>query len=243
MSRSLKLSHSSISTYSDCPKKYEFQYIQRLPTKPKHFFSFGHSIHSALEFMYSGEQVPTIEQVIEYYSLHWEKAGYKSIEEQVKAKRSGEKMIRAYYERYAKEWVKPFSVEAKFDITINHVRVTGIIDRVDIITDNSLHVIDYKTGQSIKVERIEEDEQLTMYQMATEMIHDSFKVGTLSLLHVPTLTWHSVTRHSDRLVEALRKKVVDTAAMIVSQTFPIKPSEHACAWCDFKIHCPAWKSS
>ena len=43
------LSHSSITLYNECPQKYKFRYIDAVPEKPRHFFSFGRSVHSALE--------------------------------------------------------------------------------------------------------------------------------------------------------------------------------------------------
>src|SRR5260370_5469095 len=49
------LSHSSISLYQDCPQKYKFKYIDGIPEKPRHFFSFGQSVHLALEFFYGGK--------------------------------------------------------------------------------------------------------------------------------------------------------------------------------------------
>ena len=46
------LSHSSITLYGECPQKYKFRYVDAIPEKPRHFFSYGQSVHSALEFFY-----------------------------------------------------------------------------------------------------------------------------------------------------------------------------------------------
>ena len=43
------LSHSSITLYNECPQKYKFRYLDRIPETPRHYFSFGHSVHLALE--------------------------------------------------------------------------------------------------------------------------------------------------------------------------------------------------
>ena len=40
------LSHSSISLYLECPLKYRYKYMDKLPEEPRHFFSFGKSVHS-----------------------------------------------------------------------------------------------------------------------------------------------------------------------------------------------------
>ena len=52
------LSHSSISMFQECPQKYKFKYLDKLPEKPRHFFSFGSSVHQALEFFYGVKALP-----------------------------------------------------------------------------------------------------------------------------------------------------------------------------------------
>ena len=44
------LSHSSISMYRTCPQRWKFRYIDKVPEKPRSQFSFGKSVHTALEF-------------------------------------------------------------------------------------------------------------------------------------------------------------------------------------------------
>jgi|CXWL01.1.fsa_nt_gi RecB family exonuclease len=236
----MKLSHSSISTYSDCPKKYEFKYVLRMPEKPKHFFSFGKSVHSALEFMYAGEVCPPLDDVLEYLETHWVDEGYADTKAQDKAKRNADSMLRDYYRKHAQDWVKPLSVEAKFDMTVDHVRVTGFIDRVDMFPSGDLHVIDYKTGQSLDVTRIDDDEQMTMYQLAAKTIYPESEVDTVSLYHVPSLTLHSAKARTEDKVNALRDKIKRTADAIARKEFQATPSEKSCSWCDFKPHCSAW---
>lgn len=236
----MKLSHSSMSTYAACPKRWEFKYVQRLKEKARHYFSFGKSIHSALEFFHDGEAAPTLAQLLEAFKLNWVSEAYRDQKAEDKAFKDGAGMLTDYHRKHAALWTKPLSTEAKFDMDVAHVRVTGFIDRVDVGEDGGLHVLDYKTGKPIDPERIAEDEQLTMYQLAAEYLYPGELVDKLSLYHVPTLTWHSAPRRSAELVERLKAKVVATAAAISRQEFEPKPSEEACALCDFKPLCPAW---
>ena len=238
----MKLSHSSMSTYDSCPKRWEFKYVMRLKEKARHYFSFGKSVHSALEFMYDGEECPTLAQVLKALDLNWVSEAYKDQKAEDKAKKDAIGMITDFHRKHGALWTKPLSTEAKFDMDVAHVRVTGFIDRVDVGEDGGLHVLDYKTGKEIDPSRIEEDEQLTMYQVAAEYLYPGSVVDKLSLYHVPTLTWHSAKRRSQELVEKLKTKVVATAAAISRQEFEPKPSEKACALCDFKPHCPAWSA-
>lgn len=43
------LSYSSFHTYEDCPQRWKFLYIDEIPEAPRSYFSFGRSMHSALE--------------------------------------------------------------------------------------------------------------------------------------------------------------------------------------------------
>ncbi|MDE1820288.1 MAG: PD-(D/E)XK nuclease family protein [Euryarchaeota archaeon] len=43
------LSYSGFSAYEECPLRWKFRYIDKLPELPRGYFSFGRSIHSALE--------------------------------------------------------------------------------------------------------------------------------------------------------------------------------------------------
>ncbi|MCI4322731.1 MAG: PD-(D/E)XK nuclease family protein [Thermoplasmata archaeon] len=43
------LSYSSLRTYSECPQRWKFLYVDKLPETPRGYFAFGRTIHSVLE--------------------------------------------------------------------------------------------------------------------------------------------------------------------------------------------------
>jgi RecB family exonuclease len=236
----MKLSYSSMSTYNQCPKKWELKYVRKMAEKAKHFFSLGKSVHSALEAMHGGEACPSEDEVAAALHANWRSEGYKDAAAEAKAKRDAEAMVRAYHKKHSRLWLKPLAVELAFDITVRAVRFIGFIDRVDVGEDGGLHVLDYKTGRELDTARIAEDEQLTAYQVASETVFPESKVDKLSLYHVPSLTLHSAGRRGAELVARFEENVAATAAGIAAKDFPAKPSEDACKWCDFKAACPAW---
>ena len=238
----LKLSHSSMSTYDQCPFKWKLKYIDRLPERPKHYFSFGQAVHSALEHMYSGDSCPAADQVVQAFLSAWSDAGFKDDAAIRKGKREGEAMLRAYHAAHAAEWRKPLGVELRFSFMVHHVPVGGVIDRLDILPDGTLHVIDYKTGRELEPGRAESDQQLTMYQAAAARMFPESEVSEVSFLHVPTgATLTAPARGPDRLC-VLESTILRTHAAMSTGEFPCKPSEAACQWCDFKALCPAWLS-
>src|SRR5882762_4436240 len=73
------LSHSSITLYQECPQKYKFKYIDKIPEKPKHYFSYGQSVHLALEYFYGVKELPapSLADLLKHFKEIWVSAGYK----------------------------------------------------------------------------------------------------------------------------------------------------------------------
>ncbi|MDE1976366.1 MAG: PD-(D/E)XK nuclease family protein [Elusimicrobia bacterium] len=236
------LSHSSISLYAECPQKYKFRYIDRIPEKPKHYFSFGSSVHSALEYFYGAKSLPppSLDEVLAYYKEHWISAGYKNQAQEEQYREDGEEILTLFYRKHAPEYHIPLFVEYQFNMEINGVPVTGKVDRVDQMPDGRFSVIDYKTGKALAKGRAGTDEQLTMYQLACEKLLGA-EVCRLSFYHLPSLTEQVAERRSSALVHALEKKIVSTAEAISSQEFSPTPEEKKCFWCDYKPLCPVYK--
>ena len=233
------LSHSSISLYTECPLKYKLKYVDKIPEKPKHFFSFGQSVHLALEFFYGGKALPapSLEELHQSLKENWVSVGYRDQEQEAEYFQQGKDILTGYYKKHAAKFELPLHVEYNFQLTVDGVPVTGKVDRIDRLDDGRLSILDYKTGKKLAVDRIETDAQLTMYQLACESGLGA-EVGKLTFYHLPSLKPHSVGRRPEALVGGLRRKIVDTAAAIVAERFDPKPSESACRWCDYKAYCP-----
>ncbi|MBI5241857.1 MAG: PD-(D/E)XK nuclease family protein [Elusimicrobia bacterium] len=238
------LSHSSISMYTECPLKYKLKYVDGIPEKPKHFFSFGQSVHLALEFFYGGKgpAAPSLEELIQSLKDNWVSTGYRDQAQEAEYFLQGKDILTGYYKKHVKGFTPPLHVEYDFKLAVEGVPVTGKVDRIDRLPDGKLSIVDYKTGKALAVDRIETDAQLTMYQLACESGLGA-EVGQLTFYHLPLLKPHSVGRRPEALVSALRSRIVDTAAAIVAERFDPKPSENACRWCDYKAYCPVFSKA
>ena len=236
------LSHSSISLYQECPQKYKFKYIDKIPEKPRHFFSFGSSVHEALEFFYgvTALPAPSLKDVLAYLKEHWKSAGYKNEAQEAEYFEEGKAILTAYYNKHIESFHIPFFVEYNFSMEVDGVPVTGKVDRIDKLPDGRLSILDYKTGKAIPKDRVTADAQLTMYQMACEQLLGD-KVARLTFYHLPSLTETTIERHPQDLVDGLRRRVVTTAESIIKGAFDPKPDEKKCFWCDYKPICPIFK--
>lgn len=236
------LSHSSISMYKECPQKYKFKYIDKIPEKPRHFFSFGSSVHSALEFLYGGMALPapSLGDVLKFYKDNWISAGYKDSAQEEQYFSDGRDILTRFYHKHIATFALPYFVEYNFNFLVEGVPVTGKVDRIDKLTDGSLAVIDYKTGKAIPAERVLKDEQLTMYQLACESLLGA-PVSKLVFYHLPSLSELPAERRAPKQLEQLRERIVSTAESIVSGAFDPAPEEKKCFWCDYKPICPVFR--
>lgn len=237
------LSHSSISMFQECPQKYKFKYIDKIPEKPRHFFSFGQSVHLALEFFYGVKTLPapSLEELLAFYKENWVEGGYKDPGQEAQYFEDGKAILNAFYKKHIRDYALPFFVEYNFNLEVEGVPVTGKVDRIDKLPDGTLSILDYKTGKALAGKRAQTDAQLTMYQLAAEHLL-GMTVGKLVFYHLPTLKEQTVERHPAELVDGLRQRIVSTAEQISAGRFEPQPAESVCRWCDFKPLCPIFKS-
>ena len=66
-------SYSRLGTFEQCPLRYKFKYIDKItPTIPGTIEGhLGSSVHKVLEWIYKKKQPPSIDEVVNYYTLTW----------------------------------------------------------------------------------------------------------------------------------------------------------------------------
>jgi len=246
-------SHSRISAFESCPKKYEFCYLLKAPRGPEGVESFmGSRVHEALEWLY--EQVrlcrlPDEEDVIERYVAAWDEKW----DDAIRVTRSercaddyraiGEKAVRDYYRRY-----HPFDqgvsvgLEMRINVKLDDSHeIVGYIDRLTKVSDGVWEIHDYKTSNSLMTQQqADADRQLALYALGVREVYpDACDV---------TLIWHYLafdhevrsTRTLEQL-EQLRAEVLGSVLHIEAQsTFPTHTST-LCDWCEYQTACPAWR--
>ncbi|MFA6029426.1 MAG: PD-(D/E)XK nuclease family protein [Elusimicrobiota bacterium] len=235
------LSHSAVTTYLDCPQRWKLKYVDKLPEKPRHFFSFGKTLHSALEFLYGvpTPPPPSLADLLEYYRKNWLTEGYTSPDQEAKYRAEGRSILEAYYAKNVPGFRVPFFVEYKFETQVEipgqktfvlpiggrpqeislepefltPVPLLGYVDRIDKTEDGRLEIVDYKTGKAFDLDRVREDPQLSLYQMVCEE-KLGMKVAGLTLYHLPSQTPFTVDRRGEALVRAVRERVVGVGGLV-----------------------------
>lgn len=165
----LWVSHSSISDYLKCPKSYYFKHIYRNP-KTKHKITYvtpplvlGQTVHEVIESLVTKKkEVRFNESLLDYFDISWKKVsgklgGFHSLKEEEEYKKRGEIMIRRVMENPGPllnlalklPIVDPSFTLPRFYLSIEHqIILCGKIDWIEYIPeDNSVHIIDFKTGK------------------------------------------------------------------------------------------------
>jgi RecB family exonuclease len=239
----VRLSFSRIESYANCPRKFRYSYVDKLPGKPGPHLSFGTSIHNALEAFYDRKlpECPSEEELLRFLYDGWESAGFAHLprEEQLSFYRHAQRCLRRYHQRVADRYRLPVATEAWFELPIGYeATVVGSIDRVDVDDDGRFHVVDYKTNRKVKDRaRVAGSLQLSLYALACRHLYGALP-ATVSLDFV--VAGVEVVATLDELdLDGARQAVLDTAAAVRAERFEPRPNP-LCDWCDFRDLCPAW---
>lgn len=250
-------SHSKLSTFEQCALKYKFKYIDKIKPEIEKTIEahLGSAVHSTLEWLYNlvkdEKKVPTIDELITYYSVEWQNEFSNEIlivKKEMSAKdyfNKGVQFIISYYSKHQPFQDGTIDVEKKITIRLGEAgthRIIGFIDRLSQnLETGELEVHDYKTARTIPPqEKLDEDRQLALYAIA---IKEEFgKEKPVKLV------WHYLAHNqivnSSRTDEQLQKLKEDTINLIkeieATKEFPHTKSI-LCKWCEYKSICPAWK--
>ncbi|MFH1292104.1 MAG: ATP-dependent DNA helicase [bacterium] len=257
-------SFSQIKSYNTCPYQYKLGNIIKLPMKQSHYFSFGNSIHNSLQKFYQriidlnqtkqeslfglpgkkedhdhAIKVPSLDELMEIYNQSWIEDWFQDKNQREEYFVDGQKMLKEYYKQNQDNWTIPAGLESGFKIRIDDFILMGRIDRIDQLADQSLHIIDYKTGQSKEKPQSEDKEQLIIYQIAVESLPEYRNLGKaskLTLYFVKDGVQASFLA-SDKEIEKLKEKIINTVQEIKKMNFTPNPSQYICNNCHYRDIC------
>jgi putative RecB family exonuclease len=251
--KSKSFSPSKLSTYQNCPKKYQYRYVDRISRKRKTPETvLGVAVHAAFEELHglvNGGKLPTLAEVQAIYEAElakeWDDTVKLRDERFTKDdwRRVGLECVRNYYDAG-----KPFdsdrtvAVEKKVGFPISteegEYKIEGFVDRLVLAKDGAFEIHDYKTAKTLPTqEDMDADWQLALYELAIR--HDWPDTKDVRL------RWHYV-RHgkvitSIRSAEARERLRAEAAALItaIKRDHEFAPKvTPLCDWCEYKDLCP-----
>ncbi|MFH1610601.1 MAG: UvrD-helicase domain-containing protein [Patescibacteria group bacterium] len=253
-------SYSQLKGYETCPYQYYLGFILKIPVTGKAVFSYGKTMHSALQkFMALIKQsgdirqddlfnkkdndkkvLPSEKELIDIYRESWIDDWYESKEQKQEYKKQGEKSLKNLYRQVKENTPKVIELEKGFNFKIKDYSIRGVIDRVDHVGDNKVEIIDYKTGRA-KTEKTVEKDQLLMYQMAAKETFN-WNIDKLTFYYLDNNMQVSFLG-TDEEIDKQKEKMLERIKQIRSADFNATPNKFKCQYCDFKNMCSFKMSS
>lgn len=247
-------SFSQLETYERCPWQYRFRYILQVPAPGRASLSFGETMHKTLYLFFSrikeqreSEQMSMFENIekkeialdcddlLEIYDECFKDEWFYSKKNRDDYYKKGKAALKQFYELHHEKWPEVLYLEQRFTVAIGEYAFKGSVDRVDAIgeTDETVHVIDYKTGSFPKTQK-REMKQLYLYALALRQIFEKEPIK-LSYYFIEENKVIEEDFNSDTLA-AVSEWALSSVEKILSGDFSPKAGQ-ACNHCDFKNIC------
>lgn len=147
------LSSTALGNYLECPWKYFYLNLIRIPEAPNKHLMYGNAVHEALKNYF--DLFSKSENIGKNYLIKRfeESLARQPIEENefYEALKKGKKSLSGYYDFYNKSWIPKTFNELKIDgIEIDsETTINGKLDKIEFLdAGNNINVVDYKTGKS-----------------------------------------------------------------------------------------------
>lgn len=255
---SKKFSPSKLSTYENCPRRYQYRYVDGIRRDTQSVEAYlGTCVHTSLEELYEGlrhGKTMSVDETVAVFAKAWDKGWSEKIERRDQRwspadwKKAGEDCVRAYYKEqspFARDKTVGLEARAGFDLPTpdGTWRIEGFIDRLSLGPDGAFEIHDYKTGKNLPTQRdLDEDRQLAVYELAVRSSWPDAKTVRLVWHYVR----HGKTLESRRTPEQLEALKAELAALIarIKADHEFVPQKSAlCDWCEFRDLCPLWAHS
>ena len=141
-----RMSFSSLKLFQQCPLRYKYRYIDnKNDQKTTHYLAIGRILHNVLaEFFKVEAEKRSSDLLIDMLGDNWKAEGFATKEEEEESKIRAKEILTAYF-LSGNPAVRTLRVEAPIKCNIGGLAITGVVDRIDELTDGSFEIIDYKT--------------------------------------------------------------------------------------------------
>lgn len=246
-------SHSKLSTFEQCPFKFKLKYIDKIKPEIEKTIEahLGTAVHDSLEWLYNSvkeNKIPTIDELITYYSVKWQDEFSDEIvivKKEMSAKdyfNKGVEFLINYYTAHQPFKDGTIACEKRIEIQLDeNTKIQGFIDRLAHNLEKGVYEIhDYKTANTLPTqEKMDEDRQLALYSIAIKEIYGADKEVVL-IWHYLAHNQKIISRRTNEQLENLKNETKELIKKIeATKIFPHNKSI-LCEWCGYKPVCIAW---
>ena len=244
--RKIELSATALLHYDTCPRRFYYEYLEKMPqVEPEPIgeglyqisqTALGTYIHKVLELMESAPLQTALDLALE------------ELEEPEKERnlfrRSGEALVQRYCQSPLYQELLPFEKEQEKQFQLqfcqkgqDQVIFTGRMDLLVHLSENTLAIVDYKTGHP-PVDGEEKQgyrRQLLLYSLAAEAQYPGKKVVWAGLDFLQNDTRYLLKNREGEL-EKLEQLLEHLLPLETESDFPVRTE--ACPYCPFAYFCP-----
>lgn len=247
------ISHSSLSSYFNCPREFMYSNILKIPVLEAESGSanYGSAIHRVLQYAvrYAKEtgRYPDFSHLEEFFDKNLDMEKFESADVREVYRERGKKSLNKYYKQMLEtspERIYATEYSFKFLPYKNH-SIKGFIDRIEKHTDGTYAVYDYKTGEAKSKKQIADGmkyehylNQLRFYKFAFELEHPMAKVSRAGLIFIEEPDGNFYTDLTEDDNEIIQNKLDEAYEKIDALNFnPPSENERDCTFCSYKHLC------
>lgn len=239
------LSATGVKDFLQCKLKTVFRYDREIPRVMNDHARVGIGVHEALEQftrrMMSKKSFPDQSDYEFAVTTFMNKATDIGLTK-MEFYEDGKIMITEWIDRYDPS-ERVLEVEHFFTInTPEDIPIVGAMDKVRIINDDTIEIVDYKTSrQALTSWQLKDDIQLSMYDLAASIVWPQYSNRILTLEY-PRIDKSVSSYRTVEQRETFRQFLVS----IWKQMNEIVDEEQTgrinnlCGWCDYSPYCPAY---
>lgn len=248
------LNVTALNNYLDCPKKYLYKNLIRIPDIYSPSLKYGSIIDFALnKFFEKSEKAGEIlsrDALLQEFDTGFKRFNLPEKDEE-KFRERGMEALSAYYDQYASEWTHrvtaQFHVEKDFELRNGDIlKISGTLDKLEYLNDLSspeVNIIDHKTGKAFSEKTKEQKEnyerQLVFYNLLLSGHERGFKVNKSVLDFVEKNKKGKFEQYSTEItkehLDKLKEEINTCAESVLSMEFLKKGcGKRDCEWCQFE---------
>ena len=236
-------SPSSLLTFNDCQKRFEYKYVYNMPEDKTIYWEamrLGSFVHSVLEIGVK-DKFSSVKEFIDFAHELNRMKGWENIELE-----EAEHLIKVFFERNKEKYSENSVTEQKLKLEIDGIKFIGYADRIDF-NDDGIEIIDYKTGKGIVGVR-ERNWQLGYYALAASELGKVRWITLEMLRHEKPLEFelcddgNAVEMSSGRMsfnIYEIKEELVSTAQKVLEaydSGFKACSVEKNCEFCNEWVH-------
>lgn len=252
---------TALNAYLDCPLKFYFNNLVRIPAVKNESMEFGSAVHFALQSLFekmkkNNEVFPSADIFLSDFTwyLNRNRENF-TAESYERALLYGEKILPAYYEKNINSWNKVVSVERNIkNVVVNGVPLKGKLDKLEF-SGRDVNVVDYKTGKYKNAKSKLKAANVRAEKEADKLGGDYWRQAVFYKILVDNdaaNNWHVISTqfdfvepdeesvyHRDKIVisaediDIVKNQIADTWQKIQNKEFKKGCGKPDCSYCNF----------